>query len=88
MKRSDALDEWNRIMAHVESGGKRVQLCEGAGEEVPVLKEAAMIYVQEVVSHLEEVLGLPVDAHTPLVPPWIRGRKLRETAPERESVLE
>jgi hypothetical protein len=57
-------------MTHVERGGKRVQLCDGTGEEVPVFKEAALMYVQEVVSHFDEVLWLPVEAYTPLVPPW------------------
>jgi hypothetical protein len=50
--------------------GKRVRLCGGTGEEVPVFKEAAMMYVQEVVSHLEGVLGRPVDEYSPPVPPW------------------
>jgi hypothetical protein len=36
---------------------------------MPVFKDAAMKYVQEVVSHLEEALGKPVDAYTPPVPP-------------------
>jgi hypothetical protein len=70
LQRSDVLDEWVRIMDHVENGGKKVQLCEGTGEEIPVFKEAAMMYVQEMVSHLEEALKLPVDAYTPPVPPW------------------
>jgi hypothetical protein len=39
-------------------------------EEAPRFKEAAMMYVQVVVDHLEEVLGLPADAYTPPVPPW------------------
>jgi hypothetical protein len=70
LDRSDVLNEWVRIMSHVENGHKRVQLCEGTGEGMPRFKEAAMMYVQEVVSHLEEVFGLPVDAYTPKVPLW------------------
>jgi hypothetical protein len=57
-------------VTHVERSGKRVQLCDGTGEEVPVVKEAALMYVQEVVSHFDEVPWLPVDAYAPLVPPW------------------
>jgi hypothetical protein len=38
--------------------------------QFPVFKEAAMMYVQEVVSHLEKVLRLPLDACPPPVPPW------------------
>jgi hypothetical protein len=36
---------------------------------MPVVKEAVMMYIQEVVRHLEEHLGLSVDAYTPPVPP-------------------
>jgi hypothetical protein len=57
-------------MDHVENAGKRVQLCEGTGEEMPVCKEAAVMHVQEVVSHLEGVLGHPIDEYSPPVPPW------------------
>jgi hypothetical protein len=67
---SEVNDEWRRIMDQMENGGQRVQICEGTAAEMPVFKEAAMMYVQEMVSHLEEVLGLPVDAYAPPVPPW------------------
>jgi hypothetical protein len=65
LERSDVLNEWGQIMMN-----KRVQMCVGSGEDVPKFKEAAIMYVKEVVDHLEEVLRLPVDAYTPPVPPW------------------
>jgi hypothetical protein len=42
----------------------------GTGEEMPAFTETAVMYVQEVVNHLEEVLGQPAVAYTPRVPPW------------------
>jgi hypothetical protein len=54
-------------MTQVERDRKRVQRCVGTGEEMPVFKRAAVIYVKDVVDHFEEVLGLPVDAY---IPPW------------------
>jgi hypothetical protein len=53
----------------VENGHRRVQVSVGTGQRIPVFKEAAMLYVQEVVSHLEGYLVRPVDAYTPPVPP-------------------
>jgi hypothetical protein len=58
-------------MHDVESGHRRAQISVGTGEEMRVFEEAAMMYVQDVVSHLEGYLGRPVDAYTPPVPPWI-----------------
>jgi hypothetical protein len=59
-----------KVIDHIEIGRKRVQICVGSGEEMPVSKEAAKLYVQEVTSDLSEVLELPVDAYRPPVPPW------------------
>jgi hypothetical protein len=62
--------EWKRIIDHVGEKHKRVMICLGTREDVTLYKEAAVKYVNEVVCHLKDVLGLPVDAHTPSVPPW------------------
>jgi hypothetical protein len=67
---SEVHEEWRKVMDHVENGGKMVQICMGTGEKMPIFKRAVMIYVQKVVSHLEEVMGLPIDAYTPAVLPW------------------
>jgi hypothetical protein len=40
---------------------------------MPVFKEAAMKYIQEVVSNLEEDEMQPIDAYTPQVPPGAVG---------------
>jgi hypothetical protein len=70
LDRSDYAEPWSGIMRGVECGHRRVQICVGIGEEMPAFKEAAMLHVQEAVSHLEETLGRPVDPYTPPVPPW------------------
>jgi hypothetical protein len=67
MNQTEVRDEWRCIMDQIENGNKRVQICLGTGEEMPSFKEAAMVYVREVVYHLEEALGIPVDAYTPPV---------------------
>jgi hypothetical protein len=61
---------WKRIINQIEFGHKRVQISKGTGERTPEFKRVAEKYVHEVVCHLEEYLGLPVDAYTPPVPPW------------------
>jgi hypothetical protein len=70
LDRAECAEPRSRIMRDGESGHRRVQISVGTGEEMPAFKEAAMVYVQEVVSHLEEFLGPPVNAYTPTVPPW------------------
>jgi hypothetical protein len=62
--------EWQGIIDHVGCGHKRVQIALGMGDAIPLYKETALQYVHEVACHLEEVLGLPVDAYKPPVPPW------------------
>jgi hypothetical protein len=67
---SEVHEVWKRIIDQIELSQKRVQMCLGTVEEVPSYKSAVVTHVKEVVDHLEEVLELPVDPYTPLVPPW------------------
>jgi hypothetical protein len=53
LDRAEFAEPWSRIMSDVEVGHRRVQISVGTGEGIPTFKEASMLYVQEVVGHLE-----------------------------------
>jgi hypothetical protein len=70
LDRDECPEVWSRIMRTVEDGHGQVQIQLGEGENWPEFKEAAKMYSRLVVDHLEETLGLPLDAYTSPVPPW------------------
>jgi hypothetical protein len=70
LEESEMDDDCRRILPQMAYEDKRVQINRSQGIEIRRFREAGELYVDEMISRQEMVLGQSPDAYAPPTPPW------------------